>query len=139
MKLIVLAVGKTDPAWNELVEDFLTRISYFCKTELVLTTDEKLEAQCEKYTRFFLLDEHGVEYTSKNFAIFMQKQMNSGVQSVALVLGGAYGFSQSLKEKAHGLISLSQLTFPHQLARLVLLEQVYRGFTILNNKKYHHE
>jgi 23S rRNA (pseudouridine1915-N3)-methyltransferase len=139
MKLAVIAVGKTDPQWAELVDEFLKRIEHFCKTDLIVTTDEKLLSQCEKYTRVFLLDEHGAEFTSKSFAGFLQKQLNSGVQSVALVLGGAYGFSDALKARADGLITLSKLTFPHQLARLILLEQIYRGFTILNNQKYHHE
>lgn len=84
-----------------------------------------------------LLDEKGETYDSQGFASFIQGRMNSGVKVLTFVIGGAYGFSQPVYKKAHGLISLSRMTFSHQLVRLIFMEQLYRGLTILNNQPYH--
>lgn len=85
-----------------------------------------------------LLDENGKEYNSVGFSEFLQKQMNSGVRKVIFVVGGAYGFSESVYKRANAKIALSQMTFSHQMVRLFFKEQLYRGFTILKNEPYHH-
>lgn len=85
-----------------------------------------------------LLDENGKEYNSVGFSEFLQKQMNSGVRKVIFVVGGAYGFSDSVYKRANAKIALSQMTFSHQMVRLFFKEQLYRGFTILKNEPYHH-
>lgn len=85
-----------------------------------------------------LLDENGKEYNSVGFSEFLQKQMNSGVRKVIFVVGGAYGFSESVYNRANAKIALSQMTFSHQMVRLFFKEQLYRGFTILKNEPYHH-
>ena len=86
-----------------------------------------------------LLDEKGKEYRSLDFANFLQKKMNSGIKKLVLVIGGPYGFSEAVYKKATGKISLSKMTFSHQMIRLFVVEQLYRGFTILKNEPYHHE
>lgn len=85
-----------------------------------------------------LLDEQGKQFTSPGFAHFLQQCMNKGNKNVGFLVGGAYGFSPQLYQKAHIKVSLSMLTFSHQLVRLLFFEQLYRAFTILNNEPYHH-
>ncbi|MBQ4205412.1 MAG: 23S rRNA (pseudouridine(1915)-N(3))-methyltransferase RlmH, partial [Bacteroidales bacterium] len=84
-----------------------------------------------------LLDEHGKEYSSIGFSEYIQKQMNAGVRSLTFVIGGAYGFSPAVYAAAHHKISLSQMTFNHQMVRLFFIEQLYRAHTILRHEKYH--
>ena len=86
-----------------------------------------------------LLDERGKMYRSLEFASFMQKRMNSGVKQLLIVIGGPYGFSDSVYKMAQGKISLSKMTFSHQMIRLFAVEQIYRAFTIIRNEPYHHE
>jgi 23S rRNA (pseudouridine1915-N3)-methyltransferase len=86
-----------------------------------------------------LLDEKGKEFRSLDFASYLQKKMNSGIKQLVLVIGGPYGFSESVYKKSSGKVSLSKMTFSHQMIRLFVVEQLYRGFTILKNEPYHHE
>lgn len=88
--------------------------------------------------RVFLLDENGTQYDSLQMASFIQKQQNSSVKSLVFIVGGAYGFSDDLYKRANGKISLSKMTFSHQMVRLIFLEQLYRAFTINRGEKYHH-
>ena len=85
-----------------------------------------------------LLDEHGREFRSIEFANYLQKKMTSG-RDLALVIGGPYGFSQAVYDRANGKLSLSQMTFSHQMIRIMAIEQIYRAMTILRNEPYHHE
>jgi 23S rRNA (pseudouridine1915-N3)-methyltransferase len=85
-----------------------------------------------------LLDEQGKSYSSVSFSEFLQKKMNSGLKNLVLVIGGPYGFSEAIYQRANGKLSLSQMTFSHQMVRLFIIEQLYRGFTILKNEPYHH-
>ncbi len=86
-----------------------------------------------------LLDEKGKEYTSVLFSSFIKKKMIHGMKSLVFIIGGAYGFSDAVYSRAHSKLALSQMTFSHQLIRLIFLEQLYRSFTIINNEPYHHE
>jgi 23S rRNA (pseudouridine1915-N3)-methyltransferase len=88
--------------------------------------------------RVILLDENGKEYSSVAFSEFIQNQMNSGIKNLVFVVGGPYGFSEEIYKKTHGKISLSKMTFSHQMVRLFFVEQVYRAMTILKNEPYHH-
>lgn len=88
--------------------------------------------------RLILLDENGKEYNSVGFSDFIQQQMNSGIKNVVFVVGGPYGFSDEIYKRANGKISLSKMTFSHQMVRLFFVEQVYRAMTILKNEPYHH-
>jgi 23S rRNA (pseudouridine1915-N3)-methyltransferase len=86
-----------------------------------------------------LLDENGKEFNSREFAGFLKKQMNSSVKRLVFVIGGPYGFSRQVYEKADFKLSLSRMTFSHQLVRLIFAEQLYRAFSIINNEPYHHD
>ncbi len=86
-----------------------------------------------------LLDERGTQYRSVEFAQWIQKRLNSGVKRVVFVVGGAFGFSDEIYERANGKISLSAMTFTHEFVRVVFAEQIYRAFTILRNEPYHNE
>jgi 23S rRNA (pseudouridine1915-N3)-methyltransferase len=86
-----------------------------------------------------LLDDKGKDFSSIQFSQYLQKKMNSGIKQLVLVIGGPYGFSDTVYKKSNGKISLSKMTFSHQMIRLFIVEQLYRGFTILKNEPYHHE
>lgn len=88
--------------------------------------------------RLILLDENGKEYTSPGFSVFIQQQMNTGIKNLVFVVGGPYGFSDELYKRATAKISLSKMTFSHQMVRLFFAEQLYRAMTILKNEPYHH-
>lgn len=156
MTIKLFYVGKTDSKLLEkLVEDYQQRIKHFCKFETVLVPDlknrKKLDENQQKIEEgkkilekintsdlLILLDENGSEFSSAKFAAWMQKQLNSGVKNLVFVIGGPYGFSEEVYQKANGKIALSQMTFSHQMIRLFFTEQVYRAFSILNNLPYHH-
>ena len=86
-----------------------------------------------------LLDEHGAEYRSIEFAEVLQRRMSSGVKRLVFVIGGPYGISDAVYQRANSKISLSKMTFSHQIVRAIFTEQLYRAFTILKNEPYHHE
>lgn len=157
MKIKLVTIGKTDSAELEkLIEVYLKRLKHYVNFELVALPDikntknmsatDQMEKEAELILKhvdstesLYLLDENGMEYRSVEFAKLLQKQMNRGIKEWVLVVGGPYGFSDSIKQKANGLISLSKLTFSHQMVRLFIVEQIYRGFTILRNEPYHHQ
>lgn len=157
MKIKLLAIGKTDDKNLQiLIQNYEKRLKHYIKFELEiipdlknvknLTESEQKEKEGALILRkmnptdqIILLDEKGIMHSSKEFSKFMQKKMNSGIKQLVLVIGGPYGFSQELYQKAQGKISLSKMTFSHQMVRLFVIEQVYRAFTILKNEPYHHE
>lgn len=140
MKIALVAVGKTETAdWQDAVLDYSKRVGRYATFEFEAVTEERLARALDRYDRVFLLDERGKELRSVDFADFIDKQMGSGVRSVAFAIGGPFGFSEEVRALADGSLSLSKMTFPHDLARVVFLEQLYRAFTILRNEKYHHE
>jgi len=99
---------------------------------------ELLFKQIQPSDRLILLDENGKEYSSVGFSEFIQQQMNSGIKNLVFVVGGPYGFSDEVYKRANGKISLSKMTFSHQMVRLFFVEQVYRAMTILKGEPYHH-
>ncbi|WP_276389866.1 23S rRNA (pseudouridine(1915)-N(3))-methyltransferase RlmH [Eudoraea chungangensis] len=157
MRIKIIAVGKTDqPELQQLIDLYLKRLAFYVKIELLVLNDVKnsknlsnfdqmnkeaelISKHIQKSDMVFILDEKGKEYSSKGFAQQLQKVMNMGTKQLVLIIGGPYGFSQNFKKKANGSISLSKLTFSHQMVRLFLVEQLYRGYSILNNQPYHHE
>jgi 23S rRNA (pseudouridine1915-N3)-methyltransferase len=92
----------------------------------------------ESVDYLILLDENGKEHSSIEFSQFLQQRMNQGIRHLAFMVGGAYGFDEEIRKRANYQLSLSRMTFPHQLIRLLFMEQLYRGFTILRNEPYHH-
>ena len=156
MKITLLVVGKTtDERLTSLISDYKQRLSHYVPFELVvipdlknaksLTVDQIKSAEGELILRaltpamdVILLDEHGREYRSVEFAEFLQKKMSSG-KDLTLVIGGPYGFSKEVYQRANGKLSLSQMTFSHQMIRIMAIEQIYRAMTILRGEPYHHE
>ena len=156
MKITLLVVGKTtDERLTSLISDYKQRLSHYLPFEFAvipdlknaksLTVDQIKSAEGELILRaltpamdVILLDEHGREYRSVEFADFLQKKMSSG-KDLTLVIGGPYGFSKEVYQRANGKLSLSQMTFSHQMIRLMAIEQIYRAMTILRNEPYHHE
>jgi len=139
MKISLIAIGETyDTASQSLINEYSKRLDHYTNFDIVITSDEKLNKILEKYNRVFLLDEGGKEYTSREFADFIQKEQNIGSKSICFVVGGAYGFNKETESLATSKISLSKMTFTHQMVRAIFIEQLYRSFTIINNEKYHH-
>src|SRR5690606_5246920 len=99
---------------------------------------ELILAKTQTSDVLILLDENGTQQDSVGFSEYLQKHMNSGIKQLIFVIGGPYGFSQEVYQKASGKISLSKMTFSHQMIRLFMIEQLYRAFTILKNEPYHH-
>lgn len=156
MKIKLLTIGKTNKSYFlEGEQEYQKRLSkyiQFEKTELpdvknakalsenqIKTEEGKIIlSKLDKSTLLVLLDENGKEFTSAGFASWMREEMNRGHKSITFVIGGAYGFSQEIYDQAKLKISLSQMTFNHQMVRMFFIEQVYRAFSILNNEPYHH-
>lgn len=153
MKLRVLWVGKTQESWVRAgIDEYAGRIRRYAPLDTAEAKEEKgaeaetgriaecsrLEKHLGKNTRLVLLDERGEEMDSRRFATFLGRERDSGTGELAFAIGGAYGFSEAFRKRAHKTIALSRMTFTHQMVRVFLLEQIYRAFTILNNEPYHH-
>ncbi|MCK8520678.1 23S rRNA (pseudouridine(1915)-N(3))-methyltransferase RlmH [Aquimarina sp. D1M17] len=156
MTIKLLAVGKTDnKQLNELINIYINRLKHYVKFDFEIIVDIKnaknlSETQQKdkegklilnklQTTDFvILLDENGKQYSSVGFSELLQKQMNSGVKRLVFIIGGPYGFSQEIYQRSNSKLSLSKMTFSHQMIRLFFVEQLYRGFTILKNEPYHH-
>ena len=156
MKITLLVVGKTTDSHIEaLIQEYQKRLTHYLpftlqvipelKNTKALTSEQQKQAEGELILRtitpatdLILLDEHGKEYRSIEFADYIQKRMSSG-RDVVFVVGGPYGFSEAVYQHANGKISLSKMTFSHQMVRLFFVEQIYRAMTILRGEPYHHE
>jgi len=157
MKIKLIAIGKTDNKnLIQLIDDYQKRLSHYIKFEFEIIPDIKNvknlsenqqkeregELILKKITskdQLILLDEKGYEFRSIEFSRFLQKKMNSGIKQLVFVIGGPYGFSETVYQKAQGKVSLSRMTLSHQMIRLFMVEQLYRAFTILKHEPYHHE
>jgi 23S rRNA (pseudouridine1915-N3)-methyltransferase len=155
MSFRLIQTGKTKfPYLDEGIGDYFTRINHYVKFEILTIPDIKNSKKmnpgemCRKegtemlrYIRnsdfLILLDENGKKMDSGNFADYIRKKSDSG-KNMTWMIGGAYGFSDEVKKRADDMISLSALTFSHQMVRLIFLEQVYRAFTIIKGEPYHH-
>ncbi|MFI3318244.1 MAG: 23S rRNA (pseudouridine(1915)-N(3))-methyltransferase RlmH [Rikenellaceae bacterium] len=157
MNIELIVVGKTDSeSVGALVDGYSKRLAHYCKFSITTLPDlrntknlsikqqragegEAILRQIQDSDYVVLLDERGVQYRSVDFAMWLQKRMNSGVKRLLLVIGGPYGFSEEVYARANSKLSLSPMTFSHQIVRAIFAEQIYRAFTILNNEPYHHE
>lgn len=157
MNIKLLAIGKTDNKnLQALIEEYTKRLGFYIKFDLDIIPDIKnaknLSESEQKIKEgklilnklsptdyLILLDENGKEFSSVGFSEFLQKKMNSGLKTIVFVIGGPYGFSDEVYQKAEGKVSLSLMTFSHQMIRLFVIEQIYRAYTILNNEPYHHQ
>lgn len=156
MKITLLVVGKTTDTHIELlIQEYQKRLAHYIpfniqvipelKNTKALTPEQQKQTEGELILRtinsstdLVLLDEHGKEFRSIEFADYLQKRMSSG-RDVVFVVGGPYGFSEVVYQRANGKISLSKMTFSHQMVRLFFVEQLYRAMTILRGEPYHHE
>ncbi|WP_422348268.1 23S rRNA (pseudouridine(1915)-N(3))-methyltransferase RlmH [Flagellimonas sp.] len=157
MQITLIAIGKTDSAeLSQLINIYEKRLGHYIKFQFKILPDlkntknlsesqqkekegELLLSQIHSSDHLVLLDENGRHYSSMEFSKFLQKKMNSGLKNLVLVIGGPYGFSAPVYSRSQEKLSLSQMTFSHQMVRLFLVEQLYRGFTILRNEPYHHQ
>lgn len=156
MTIKLIAIGKTDSKeLQSLILNYSSRLQHYVKFELIIIPDVKNSKNLSeseqkrkvgeailKLTKpsdvLVLMDEKGKQFTSVEFSEVLQKRMNSGIKNLLVVIGGPYGFSNETYNRANQKISLSKMTFSHQMVRLFIVEQLYRGFTILKNEPYHH-
>lgn len=157
MNIRLIAIGKTDNKdLQSLINDYTKRLSFYVKFDLEIIPDiknvknlseaqqkekegELILAKIGPTDQLILLDENGKTFSSIGFSDYLQKKMNAGIKTLVFVIGGPYGFSETVYQKAQGKVSLSEMTFSHQMVRLFVIEQMYRGFTILKNEPYHHQ
>jgi Uncharacterized conserved protein len=157
MKISLLVIGKTDAGYFiDAVNEYQKRLEHYIPFEMQvipdiknsknLTTEQQKEKEGELILKnlqpgdyIAILDEKGKEYTSLQFASYIEKKTHTISRRLVFIIGGPYGFSPSVYGKANERLTLSRMTFSHQMVRLIFLEQLYRAMTILNNEPYHHE
>ena len=157
MKICLTVVGKMDDkALSQLFEKYAKKIPHYQPFELEIIVDvknnknvseneqkilegNKILKSLQAGDHVILLDEHGTEFTSTEFARLLEKRAQLTAKRLVFVIGGPYGFSQEVYNRANEMLSLSKMTFTHQMVRLVFIEQLYRAMTILNGEPYHHE
>lgn len=157
MTIKVLTIGKTDSKQlAHLISDYQKRLGHYVNFELEIVNDikntknlseaQQKEKEAEALLKrvnstdmLVLLDEKGKQFSSVEFSKYLQNKMNSGLKELVFLVGGPYGFSDTLHQRAKERISLSKMTFSHQMVRLFVVEQIYRAFTILRNEPYHHQ
>jgi 23S rRNA (pseudouridine1915-N3)-methyltransferase len=156
MTIKLLCIGKTDNReLKQLIEVYKKRLQFYNKFEIDIIPDlkktksldenqqkekegESILAKIQNSDFLVLLDENGKEFSSEKFSAYIQKRLNSGLKQLIFVIGGPYGFSEAVYQRADSKVALSQMTFSHQMVRLFFTEQLYRAFTILKNEPYHH-
>lgn len=157
MKITLAVIGKTNGKFLiDGIEEYSKRLSFYIPFNILYLPDvknnKKLSEEQQKTLEgntilnalensdyVILLDEHGKEFTSMEFSKYIEKKMSSVPKRLVFIVGGPYGFSQEVKNRANEKISLSKMTFSHEMIRLIFTEQLYRAMTIMNNEPYHHE
>lgn len=157
MNIKLVVVGKTEEKYlKEGIEIFEKRLKFYIPYEMIIIPSlkdtksltpqmvkekegELIIKQVSKADKVVLFDEMGEEFRSIEYANFLQKNMNSGIKTICFVVGGAFGFSDEVYKIANLKIAMSKMTFSHQMIRLMIVEQLYRAFTILKNEPYHNE
>lgn len=157
MKISIFFIGKTQGnVYPGLINEYVQRLSHYIpiqveeipdlKNTKSLSEDQQKEKEADQVLErlqggdvLVLLDERGKEMTSREFSQWMEQKMQTVPKRLVLLIGGPYGFSQRIYDAAQGKISLSKMTFSHQMVRLFLVEQVYRAFTIIKGEPYHHD
>lgn len=157
MKIELAVIGKTSIGYlKQGIDEYIKRLKHYVPFEIKYIDDikntknisedqqkrtegTKILSLLDKSDFVVLLDEHGKEYTSMQYSSYIQKRMLSGAKKVVFVIGGPYGFSQEVYDRANDKISFSIMTFNHEMIRLIFTEQLYRAYTIINHEPYHHE
>ena len=156
MKIELAVIGKTSIVYlKQGIDEYIKRLKHYVPFEIKYIDDikntknisedqqkrtegAKILSLLDKSDFVVLLDEHGKEYTSMQYSSYIQKRMLSGAKKVVFVIGGPYGFSQEVYDRANDKISFSKMTFNHEMIRLIFMEQLYRAYTIINHEPYHH-
>jgi 23S rRNA (pseudouridine1915-N3)-methyltransferase len=156
MKVKLIVIGKTDSKYLiEGIAEYQKRLKHYLPTDFIVIPDikntknlsedqqkkkegELILGQIQQGDFVVLLDENGKQYSSVEFSKFIEKQMVAGLKNMIFVIGGPYGFSDEVYNRANFKLSLSKLTFSHQMVRLIFWEQLYRAMTILKGEPYHH-
>ena len=157
MKIELAVIGKTSIGYlKQGIDEYIKRLKHYVPFEIKYIDDikntknisedqqkrtegAKILSLLDKSDFVVLLDEHGKEYTSMQYSSYIHKRMLSGAKKVVFVIGGPYGFSQEVYDRANDKISFSKMTFNHEMIRLIFTEQLYRAYTIINHEPYHHE
>ena len=157
MKIVLIVVGKTVQDWlSKGINDYVERIGHFAQFQVVTIPDLKntksMEPDVQKLREgesilkllqpgddAFLLDDKGQQFTSPQMAQWLEKKLNMSSKRLVFIIGGPYGFSQEVYDHVPGRLSLSKMTFSHQMVRLIFTEQLYRAFAIMKGLPYHHE
>ena len=157
MKIELAVIGKTSIGYlKQGIDEYIKRLKHYVPFEIKYIDDikntknisedqqkrtegAKILSLLDKSDFVVLLDEHGKEYTSVQYSSYIQKRMLSGAKKVVFVIGGPYGFSQEVYDRANDKISFSKMTFNHEMIRLIFTEQLYRAYTIIKHEPYHHE
>lgn len=157
MKILLIVVGKTDQKWLiDGISQYTERLAHFAQFEMLVIPDIRNNKNMDQNTQkvregeqilnllqpsddVWLLDDKGREMTSPEMARWLEKRMAQSTKRLVFIIGGPYGFSPDVYDRVPGRLSLSRMTFSHQMVRLIFVEQLYRAFSILNNLPYHHE
>jgi len=157
MKVVLVLIGKTDEKYLDTgIQKYIERLKHYIPFEMKLIPDlkktknlseeqqknkegELILQQFQPGDEIILLDEGGKQFTSREFAGFVEQKLLKGIKRLVFVVGGPYGFSKDIYSKSDGKLSLSKMTFSHQMVRLIFAEQLYRAMTILKNQPYHHD
>lgn len=157
MKIELAVIGKTSIGYlKQGIDEYIKRLKHYVPFEIKYIDDikntknisedqqkrtegAKILSLLDKSDFVVLLDEHGKEYTSMQYSSYIQKRMLSGAKKVVFVIGGPFGFSQEVYDRANDKISFSKMTFNHEMIRLIFTEQLYRAYTIINHEPYHHK
>lgn len=156
MKIVLIVVGKTVEEWlKKGIQNYVERIGHFAPLEIQVIPDlkntknmdtsvqkeregELIIKLLQKGDDVILLDDKGMEMTSEDMSVWLDKKASLSVKRLVFIIGGPYGFSKNVYDSANGKLSLSKMTFSHQMVRLIFVEQLYRAFTIINGMPYHH-
>jgi len=157
MNVELWMIGKTDlPYWREAQDEYVRRLTHYLPFSLRIIPDVKNAARLtesqqkvqegqqilkalQSSDQCVLLDEKGIEYTSIGFSVYFSKRLQQASKRLIFVIGGPYGFSDAVYVRASDRISVSRMTFSHQMVRVIFLEQLYRSMTIIRGEPYHHE
>ena len=157
MKILLLVIGKTDDEYLVTgIKKYVDRLGHYASFEMKELPDPRnrktlseeqqkktesllLLQQLQPADQVVLLDENGKQFTSVAFAENLEKQLVSGAKRLVFIVGGPYGFAQEVYDRSNAKMSLSPMTFSHQMVRLIFVEQLYRAFTILKGEPYHHQ
>lgn len=157
MKIVLIVIGKTTESYfKKSEEEYLKRLKKYIKLDYITIPDikntkklseleqkkqegEKIISKIPSGSHLVLLDDKGMEKSSMQFSSYIEKKMVHGTKNLVFIIGGPYGFSEEIYAMAKEKLSLSKLTFSHQMIRTIFFEQIYRCFTIMNNEPYHHE